>query len=139
MKSDFRPLKPPGIHAYDVRSAQSVACFPTPLPGASCVSVYQGGTTVVAGVGSSIFFWDTRRISDWKIMRPAAKLEHVHSDTVSVVDFHSCSPTTLMSAADDGLLNVMNIGVAPEECLESVVNCQSAVRCAGFYNQHRKM
>lgn len=129
------------VAIFDIRQAHQPACrikLPRPEEEALSVSLgFNGGIAAVASNKAKIHFFDVRNTSG-----SLGAYNQVHTDEITRVRFQTKSApgtmatttSTLVSAAEDGLVGVYDTSQPSEEsAIQNVLSVQSAVREIGFF------
>ena len=114
------------------------------------LSVGMNDTLLAAGYSNTISFLDIRFISSSSsppsssssINYNRIKLgdyADVHTDIITQLKFLSSSPSTLLSAADDGLICSYNTSVSEKEsAIQSILNTECPVRKFGIFGSNNE-
>lgn len=86
------------------------------------------GEVLAVGTDGPVLLWDAASGA------PLAALQDGHTDDVTQVAFHPLSPKVMLTAGEDGLVNVYNLAAADaDDALEVVLNIEQPVARLGFY------
>lgn len=91
------------------------------------------GNLLAVGFGSSLDFFDIRSVSSNK-SNCLGTYSDIHTDLITQVKFHKNNDALVISAAEDGLICIMDTSVrAGEEAVVSILNTECPVRKFGFF------
>lgn len=121
------------VALWDVREGRPRTLLAAP-PGMPLHSAACNGDVVVGGSNGPLFVWRAANGA------PLAALPDGHTEDVTQLAFHPLNPAVLLSASDDGLVNVYNLEKEDaEEALEVVLNVEQPVARFGFYGPQGEM
>ncbi|RPA81133.1 WD40 repeat-like protein [Ascobolus immersus RN42] len=133
-------------HIWDLRAGpagSNVTTLTGPFGTEPLLSLATSSSANVIATGSELVNNQTARISIWDVRKPDApilSLSESHNDDITHLSFHPDSPTLLLSASTDSLINTYNLSSPTlptaaepdDEALLQVFNHQSPVRIANW-------
>ncbi|XP_028848911.1 WD repeat-containing protein 89 [Denticeps clupeoides] len=116
---DVRAPGSDAVQTYRVDPGHSFCSFDL-----SCGDLLLCAGTEQAGEDSFLVFWDARMAKQGTVL---GVYSESHSDDVTQVRFHPQAPDRLATGGSDGLVNVFDLSLGPEEeALLSTCNCGSS-------------